>query len=59
MTRQEVLECLCCYDKRNPNYSDFEYLGEDTPEPRKDCYCDNCFRGKDRLALELLKYITE
>ena len=53
---KEIKEKLCTYDKRNPDY---EYLFSDNdnevPEPRKDCYCDNCFYGRDKLALEILR----
>lgn len=44
-------ESLCYYDKRNPNF-----IGNEYSEPRKStCYCDNCFRGKDELAMEILR----
>lgn len=55
MTRQEVLESLCYYDIRNPyNVLDKEEIKDHN---KKDCYCDNCFKGKTKLAEELLKYI--
>lgn len=56
MTDEEVRSHLCYKDPRNPmyNFNDI-YDGEDIPIPRKDCYCDNCFYGKDKLALEILR----
>lgn len=48
---EEVYERLCYYDKRNPNND----INTDFPkEPRGNCYCDNCFHGRDRLALEII-----
>jgi len=49
MTKEEVYEELCIYDKRNPTCS---YMHEDDyedeiQEPRIDCFCDNCFYGRD------------
>ena len=53
MTKQEIYENLCSYDKRNPYY-DAEY----PKKPRPICYCDNCFNGRNKLALEILRYWT-
>ena len=51
MNYKEVCECLCYYDKRNPNCcSELE----DKPD---DCHCANCFYGRDKLARELLTLI--
>ena len=48
MTEQEIFENLCTYDERNPLY--------DWPGiPREGCYCDNCFYGRDKLAVEILR----
>lgn len=65
MTIEEIKSNLCYYDRRNPEFSIIEEYGYDKEEidatgdfPRKDCYCDNCFKGKTPLAEELLK-ITE
>ena len=52
-----LFDDLCYKDKRNPMYSDV-YDEDDSPVAREDCYCDNCFSGKDRnalVALELLE----
>lgn len=54
--KQEVYGNLCIKDKRNPMYDDIYggdlHDGEPDPVPRGDnCYCDNCFNGRDKLAL--------
>lgn len=69
MEREEVLSNLCVNDRRNPDHKelyfvDYEYdMEEDIPEPRGgengECYCDNCFYGRDALALEILKLMDE
>ena len=59
MTYLEICERLCYYDPRNPKYKDMYVDFEDVREPRlTPCYCDNCFYGRDKLALELLKYVS-
>ena len=54
-----LYENLCIYDARNPNhYSD----GENITEPRKNCSCDLCFYGRDKLAvicIELLESLED
>jgi len=65
MNNKEIFDNLCVKDERNPDYYDlFGYEIEsdikagytpDIPTPRKDCFCDNCFSGRDRLAMELIK----
>ena len=55
MTIDEVYENLCSYDKRNPQS---EYLLKDIDDerpPRQGCYCDNCFSGRDVLAMEIIR----
>jgi hypothetical protein len=59
MIIEEIKSNLCCYDRRNPNFMITEEFGYDKEEidatgdfPRKDCYCDNCFYGRTKLALE-------
>lgn len=49
-------ENLCYNDPRNPMFSD---LGDDAPEPRKGCFCDNCFYGRDAMALEIIALRAE
>jgi hypothetical protein len=71
MEAYEILSNLCVYDKRSPdfeeNYPASEYgegrdkdgfFKEPYPIPRNNCYCDNCFSGRDSLALEILR-LTE
>ena len=56
MKIEEVLSRLCYYDIRNP---DGITLDEEIPKETNDCFCDNCFYGRDKLAkyiLELLNY---
>ena len=51
---EEVYEQLCWYDKRNPNQ--IHDVDQDVVVPRRDnCACDNCYNGKDRLAMEVLR----
>ena len=58
MTRQEVYEYLCYYDPRNPFYTKPE-LDEEIVKPRRDnCYCESCFRGNDKLAMEILRLMS-
>jgi len=69
MTKKEILQSLCYYDKRNPDCTaddeDIEVhkaqllrlskkLGYNTT-----CSCDNCFYGRTNLAEELLKVLNE
>jgi hypothetical protein len=55
LTEKQVLERLCYYDHRNP-YWFGEYDSEgDEREPREQCACDNCYYGRDKLALEILR----
>ena len=56
MEMNEILRNLCSYDKRHPLYKDL-YLDDwvDIREPRNNCFCDNCFYGRDKLALEILR----
>ena len=53
MIEEDILEDLCVYDPRSPYFT--ELL--DKPES-KDCYCDNCFYGRSKLAIEILKLKT-
>jgi len=56
MTNEEILSNLCAYDPRSPDYSDIVtcFDGEVIPSPRNGCGCDNCFYGRDRLAVHIL-----
>ncbi|CAB4185301.1 hypothetical protein UFOVP1492_86 [uncultured Caudovirales phage] len=51
MTFEEVVTHLCYYDHRNPNRVEMESDG------KADCYCDNCFYGRTKLANALLAHI--
>ena len=53
MDIKKVYENLCWYDPRNPDYvkpDDNDIVSA----PRKNCSCDNCFYGRDKLAMEIL-----
>jgi hypothetical protein len=57
MNQEQVYNYLCYYDPRNGYFS---VLGlEDDLESRKPrekgCSCDNCFYGRDMLAMEILR----
>jgi len=61
MKLSEVYDNLCVRDRRSPSFNDF-YWDEDEeaiPEPRQQCFCDNCFYGKDRLALEIIRLMEK
>lgn len=58
LSEELVLESLCVFDSRNPHYFDIKagYFGDEMPKPReKECGCDACFYGRDRLALEIIR----
>lgn len=58
MELQQILDSLCAYDPRNPYYLELDDDEKiDVSDPNRICYCDNCFQGKTRLAVELLKFI--
>jgi len=50
MNLTEILSNLCYHDPRNPDYTD-----DDEDDKPENCYCDNCFYGRDKLAKEILK----
>ena len=58
MDKKEIYGYLCYYDIRNPYYVKPAGWTDATP-PRENCSCDNCFYSRDRLAIELLKYIPD
>lgn len=50
---------LCYHDPRNPHYTELGLEDErESPRP-KGCACDNCFYGRDRLAVEVIRLHTE
>lgn len=50
LTREEITENLCAYDKRNPYY--LPAFGE---RPSGECFCEACFYGNTPLAEALLE----
>ena len=53
---EQVYESLCLYDQRNPFCFDAYDAFDERIRPRlPSCYCNNCFHGKDALALEILR----
>lgn len=57
MTTPNPFDFLCVYDKR---YTSYSYTDEEEPpkprgEGRQRCCCDNCFYGRDALAMEILR----
>lgn len=57
LTRTQITEKLCYYDKRNP-YGHHIFSDEELQRPEK-CSCDNCFYGRTKLAEELLNLLEE
>jgi len=58
MKEETIFENLCIYDERNPNYYQGGFDEDEKRKPRINCNCDNCFYGKDKLALEIIKLKT-
>ena len=53
MDIKDVLSNLCYYDLRNP---DCIYTDDEISLYKKEiCFCDNCFKGKNKLAEEILR----
>ena len=46
---------LCNKDPRNPLFHDLYDYEDEKPIPREGCACDNCFYGRDVLALEIIR----
>ena len=61
----DILSNLCSYDTRNPNgvasNSTQSKIKEEGYEPKamKDCYCDNCFYGRTKLAEHILDNLSK
>jgi hypothetical protein len=55
ISEREIKSNLCYYDPRNQSDSLGADEDEDCPQPRKKCSCDNCFYGRDKLAIQLLQ----
>lgn len=56
---QDIKKNLCLYDSENPNNNLDAYDEDDGPEPRNNCACDNCFYGRDKLAVQLLETLRQ
>jgi len=59
MTDEEIKSRLCYHDKRNPNYirdesEDTVNVYEEGLGHVKQCFCDNCFYGRTKLAEYIL-----
>jgi hypothetical protein len=60
MTKKEIEDNLCYYETEGPSLvadgtMDQEDLDKKLKNP-DNCYCDNCYYGRTKLAKELLKY---
>ncbi len=60
MTKEEVSQNLCYYDKRNPYSAYSDLLSDEDIETyklasQKSCSCDNCFYGRTKLAEHILE----
>jgi hypothetical protein len=61
MTQEDILSGLCHYDTRNAYgvtwFKSEKENAEDGygPWPRAHCDCDNCFYGKTKFAMHILK----
>ncbi len=58
MNEEEIFENLCINDPRSP-YFDVDYWEDDTPSPRENCFCNNCFYHRNELALEIIRLKKE
>ena len=45
-----IKENLCYYDTRNPDAAPLEEKDFRGPYKAEDCYCDNCYYGRTKLA---------
>lgn len=53
MEKEEVYQRLCVYDPRHPDY--YEDMKEYSPENPTNCFCDNCFYGRSKLAQQIIE----
>ncbi len=56
MELEQVLQSLCCYDKKNPD-NILENVDIEDISKSNYCYCDNCFYGRAKLALYILNLL--
>jgi hypothetical protein len=47
-----VKDNLCMYDKDSAHFIPYEEWEPEHP-PRVRCYCDNCYYGRDKLAVRI------
>lgn len=59
MEKNKVLENLCYYNIRNPNniLQMSDEIGH--VKPQLDCYCNNCFYGRTKLAEYILELLDK
>jgi len=59
--RELAVSRLCWYDPRNPNYIPETLEADELPAPfgHKSCYCDNCFQGRNQLAVVILSLLED
>lgn len=58
MNLQEVIGKLCYYDSRNPTMDSLGLSEDELKAKMEDCYCDNCYYGRTKLANEIIR-LTE
>jgi hypothetical protein len=51
-------EELCTKDPRNPAFKGIYGDDDEKPTPRDGCACDNCYYGRDEMALEIIALRT-
>jgi hypothetical protein len=54
MSEEEIFSALCVFDPRNP-HNIIDVIDESRTDRKEKCYCDNCFYGRDKLALAFLQ----
>lgn len=60
LTLEEIYNYLCWHDKRHPLYMAMIMPHEEEiQQPRINCLCDNCFYGRDKLAMEILRLLEK
>ena len=48
-------EKLCIHDPRSPYFNPPVDPEDFLQEARDNCFCDNCFYGRDAMALEIIR----
>lgn len=57
MKKGELLHYLCYRDKRYPDHADI--FEEEAIVSEGECFCDNCFYGRSKLACIILDNVPE